>query len=308
MTKTQTTTDNSGNTQTVTSHTSSNDNETTVINVTNNDSEIDNAKTIDFKNDKMFVNGKEVNVKQGDSVIINNHQTIINGQSSNNEKNVKLIQVALTGKNVKIPVTYLNNLSSNFTIEQKCSENNNSYFLVDSALEPYIVKNQAASGALNLSTGNYKIQGNIHVQLYTPALKELTYNSFGNITLSCIDKSRFSLNNNGVGKIVINNIDSDKMEIYQSGAGWLTLNGTNINNLYVENTGVGKINIDVKVNQAQINNSGVGIVKAKEINVLHSEDPVIDNVINVQSSGKNNVISVGNSEKGNIILNYTDKE
>lgn len=286
VTKTETTTDDSGITQSITSHTTSdNDDTVTTINVQNSSSYPGsiavNGDNIDFKNDKMYINGKEVDIDtaQGVTISTNNNNTVVNGQTLKNKKdNPKDILLTLTGKTLQIPVKSVENLSSHFNLTQKCSDSNNSYFLIDSALEPYILKDKANSGLLYLDTGNYKIKGKIQVELYTPALKQINYNSYGSLTLSCVDKNSFSLENNGIGKIVVDNIDNDNFKVAQSGSGIINLQGKHINNLYAENNGIGAINIDVKVKQAQLENSGVGVIRAKEIGILDSENSGIGSI------------------------------
>lgn len=287
MTKTETTTDNSGITQSITSHTTTDNNDTvTHIKVQSSSAYYPgsismNGDTIDFKNNKMYINNKEVdvNTEKGVSVSTNHQQTVINGKPVDNKADtIKDINIVLIGKNVKIPVTSLNNLSSHFNITQKCSDSDNSYFLIDAALEPYILKDIINAGTLNLKTGNYTIKGKINVELFTPPLKDIDYNGYGIVHLSCIDKDSFSLVNNGIGKILVDNIDTNHVKVSQSGSGIITLEGKNINTLYSVNNGVGAINIHTKVKNAQLENSGVGIIYAKEVGVLESQNSGIGSI------------------------------
>lgn len=258
---------------------------------------------ITINGDKAYLDGKEIEINDTKAINVSydNDKILINGKnvkykntSSDDKKNT--LEIKVSGSTSKFSVGDISSINSSFNIIQKCSTSNENYLMIDSSLLPYLSED-TKNGFIHLKNGSYKIIGKINIELYTNPLSNLSYDGNGSIQLTCTNTNNFELNNAGIGHIDVNNIKHNNMSIHQSGVGEISLNGTQLNILNAFNTGVGEIKINVPVNEAHVQNSGVGSISATNINSL---DATNNGVGEVNVSKVNKVINQKNSGVGNI--------
>lgn len=273
----------------------------TNVTINSNQINLNGTQNMIFSNNKVYINGKEVDIDttKGINISYDGNKQLINGKPIKyKNSNQKQIEITLTGKQVKIPLSSLKSVNSSFNIEQKCSPTNESYFMIDEALEPYL--DNTRNGTLHLKEGNYDINGTVSVELFTSPLKTLKSESSGNLKISCIDENFFELKNVGVGQVSLINVFVKEMELLNNGVSNISIDGKSINKLTATNYGVGNLNINLPISEGYLKNMGVGNIKAKEI---HQVDVVNSGVGNVYVFKSEKTLRSFNSGVGDIEIN-----
>jgi len=259
--------------------------------------------SVSMSNGRAFMNGKELDMdlKDGVSISYSNNGVLINGQEvkykdgkSSDSKNK--VEIKLTGKEVRIPINPVEKINSSYTVEQKCSEDGKNYLVIDEALKPYLNEG-FEKGNIHLKNGNYRIDGQPKIILETEFLESVEVEKGDKITLTCVSKNRFIATNSSISSFIVKNIDSKDVRLDNDGTGKIFLEGKNIDKLIANNSGVGNITVNVPVNDAVVENNGVGSVNLDYVKFLDAENNGIG-TINVKKVDK--VVRKVNSGIGSI--------
>ncbi len=255
------------------------------INIVGGDNTIAIGKdSISMSNGKAFMNGKELDMdlKGGVSISYSNNGVLINGQEvkykddKSSDSKVK-VEIKLTGKEVRIPINPVEKINSSYAVEQKCSEDGKNYLVIDEALKPYLNEG-FEKGNIRLKNGTYHVNGQPKIVLETEFLESVEVERGDNITLTCVSKNRFIASNSSISSFTIKNLDSKEIRLDNNGTGKIFLEGKNIDKLIANNSGVGNITVNIPVNDAVIENSGVGSVNLDYVKLLDAENSGIGTI------------------------------
>lgn len=113
-----------------------------------------------------------------------------------------------------------------------------------------------------------QMDGATNVKIMLPALKSVTHNSQGDISIMDFKGDKLALTHSGQGNLTVRDITYEDVKVKHSGQGDVTLSGTS-EDLEVDGDGAGNVNASrLMVKDAKVTNKGAGDISVTVENDL----------------------------------------